>query len=126
LSDTTLFVMGAASTTTYGFSGTPFVLTSPVSGAVAQRVGGSWISTPLGVGQTPMAICYDQSNNLRVATSQNTLWTITSGGTVLSSGAVPQYSTQPQSVPLGISSLLAFGAGVYGATSLSGTLVQVA
>jgi hypothetical protein len=73
-----------------------------------------------------MAICYDQSNNLRVATSQNTLWTITSGGTVLSSGAVPQYSTQPQSVPLGISSLLAFGAGVYGATSLSGTLVQVA
>ena len=126
LSETTLFCLGSGSTTTLGFSGTPFVLTPVVSGIVAQRSGGSWTTTGLGVGHTPSAIGYDASNNLRVVTTQNTLWTIASGGTVVSSGIVPQITQQDQSVPLGVSALLASPSGMYCATSIPGVMIEIA
>jgi len=126
LSETTLFCLGSGSTTTLGFSGTPFVLTPVVSGIVAQRSGGSWTTTGLGVGHTPSAIGYDASNNLRVVTTQNTLWTIASGGTVVSSGIVPQITQQDQSVPLGVSALLASPYGMYCATSIPGVMIEIA
>jgi hypothetical protein len=127
LSETTLFVMGSASTTMLGFSGTPFVFTNPVSGMAAQRVGGSWVTTILGIGHTPSAIGYDTGGNLRVATTENTIWSINSTtGAAISSGIIPQIPQQNQSVPLGVSALLAFASGMYCATSIPGTLVSIA
>ena len=125
LSDTTLFAMGSGSTVTFGFSGTPFVLTNVVSGAVAQRSAGSWTVTPLGIGHTPSAIGYDAAGNLRVATTQNTTWVISSGGTALSSGVVPQIPAQNQSVPLGVAALLASPSGMFCATTIPGVLIEI-
>src|SRR5579859_4478775 len=125
LSETTLFAMGSGSTVTYGFSGTPFVLTSVVSGVVAQRSGGSWTVTALGVGHTPSAVGYDVSGNLRVATTQNTKWSIAISGTVLSSGIIAQIPQQVQSVPLGVSSLTISPSGMYAVTSIPGVLIEI-
>lgn len=125
LSDTTLFAMGSGGTTLLGFSGTPFVLTSVVSGAVAQRAAGAWTVTALGVGHTPCAVGYDSAGHLRVVTTQNTSWTIGTNGTVLSSGVVAQLFGQAQSVPLGISAMTLAPTGMYGATSMSGLLVSI-
>lgn len=126
LSDTTLFVMGSGSTVTMGFSGQPFVLTSVVSGAVAQRAAGAWTVTALGVGHTPSAVAYDVSGNLRVVTTQNTAWVIAASGTVLSSGIVPQIPQQAQTVPLGVSAMMISPSGMYCATSIPGLLIEIA
>ena len=126
VSQTTLFAMGSASTVTYGFSGTPFVLTSVISGAVAQLSGGSWTVTPLGLGNTPSAVGYDVSGNLRVLTTENTQWSVATSGTVLSSGSVAQIVQQAQSVPLGLSALTVAPTGIYAATSIPGLLINLA
>jgi hypothetical protein len=126
LSDTTLFAMTTGATVMWGFSGTPFVLTSVVSGVVAQRAGGSWTVTPLGIGQTPTALGYDGSGNLRVATVQNTQWSIATNGSVNSSGSLFTYPLQTQITPLGVSAMLAFASGMIGITSLPGTVMEIA
>ncbi len=124
LSTTTLFVLGSGTTQIYGFSGTPFALSLVLSGAVGTYVGTSWSITPLGVGHVPSALCFDASGSLQVATIQNTWWTKTSGA-VLTSGIVPQYSGQTQSVPLGAAALLALNNSLYCATALPGVLIQL-
>ncbi len=126
LSQTTLFAMGSASTVTYGFSGTPFVLTNVVSGIVAHRAAGAWVTTGLGIGHTPSAVGYDSFGNLRVVTTENTLWTIGTSGTVVSSGIVPQIAAQSQGVPLGVSALTISPSGIYCATSIPGSLIEIA
>lgn len=126
LSETTLFVSTASVTALYGFSGSPFQMTVPVIGAAAQLIGGAWVTTSLGIGATPTAIGFDSSGTLRVATVQNTLFNINSAGTVIASGLIPQYIGQPRAVPLGVSSILPSGTGVYLATSLSGNLIVMA
>lgn len=125
LSDSTLFAMGSGSTVTYGFSGTPFVLTSVVSGIVAQRAAGAWTTTALGIGHTPSTVGYDVSGNLRVVTTQNTAWIIGTNGTVVSSGIVPQVSGQAQAVPLGVSALMISPSGMYCVTSIPGSLIEI-
>lgn len=125
LSQTTLFAMGTGATNTYGFSGVPFTLTPVRSGVAARWSGSAWTTTELGIGHLPSACGFDASGGLHVATMQNTLWSIASGGAV-TSGIVPQYPGQPQNVPIGPSAILAFSGGLYIATSLPGTLVQVA
>jgi hypothetical protein len=124
LSNTTLFLMTSGATQLRGFSGTPFALTHVRAGAVATYSGSSWTSTVLGVGNIPSAIAYDASGNLQIVTIQNTWWTLTSGS-VLTSGIVPQYAGQKQSVPLGPSSLLAASGHLYCATSLPGVLIEL-
>lgn len=125
LSATTLFAMGSGATQTYGFSGAPFSLTQVMSGAVGLYSGGTWTTTPLGIGHVPSALAFDPSGNLQVATIQNTWWTLTSGGVVSASGIVPQASGQAQTVPLGTSALLASGTALYAATSIAGNLIQL-
>jgi len=124
---TTLFVMttGAVGTLLYGFSGTPYVLTQVTSGAAAQWNGSSWTTTALGIGHNPSCCTFDASGNLQVATVQNTLWSITSGG-VGTSGIIAQYSGQDQTVPMGPSAVLASSGGLYVATSMAGVLVRAA
>lgn len=124
LSDTVLFAMDASATRTYGFSGTPYALLRVTSGAAAQWDGAAWTTTVLGIGHNPSCCAFDGSGNLVVATLQNTLWTVTSGG-VGTSGEVPQYSPQPQTVPLGPSALLSSGGHLYATTSMPGVLVEV-
>lgn len=124
LSETILFAMGTGTTNLYGFSGVPFTITPVLSGVTAQWNGSSWTTTQLGIGHMPSACGFDASGNLRVATIQNTLWFISSGGIGVS-GIVPQYVGQTQIVPIGPSALEAFNGSMYIATSLPGVLVQV-
>jgi hypothetical protein len=121
LSQTVLFMMGSGATNTYSFSGLPYSLT-PVRSGVVGFYTGSWVTAGLGVGHTPSACCFDPSGNLRVATVENTLWTITSGG-VTTSGNLPSY--QLQTVPLGISALYQPDGTLYALSSLAGGLTRV-
>jgi hypothetical protein len=125
LSETVLFVMGSGATNTYGFSGAQYNLTPVTSGACALWNGSSWSVTPLGIGTNPSAIAFDASGQVQLTTIQNGWWTLSSTGSVLSSGIVPQISSQLQTVPIGSSSVLAFSGGLYTATSLSGTLIEL-
>jgi hypothetical protein len=125
LSSTTLFAHVAGGMSTFGFSGSPYTLTPAVSGAVAFWNGSSWTTTPMGVGHKPTAIGLDASGNAWVATVQNTLWNITSGGAVLSSGALPVFAGQSQTTSLSVSSILSTASGVYAATSIPGVLGQI-
>ncbi len=124
LSETVLFTMGSGATAMYGFSGTPFVLTPVLSGAVGQWNGSAWTQTALGIGHVPSSVAFDASSNLWAATVQGTLWSISSGGAVLSSGYVPTFSGQPQTTMLGASAVLAASGHIYVATSLSGVLIE--
>jgi hypothetical protein len=127
LSNTTLFALGSASTTLYGFSGTPYVLTTPVSGAAAIWNGTIWTSMALGVGHTPACCGYDTSGQLNIMTTENSQWVFTSGGAFVSSGYVPSYATgQPQTIPLGLSAMLPFASGLYVSTSIPGALLEIA
>lgn len=121
LSNTTLFTLGSGSTVTYGFSGTPFSLTTVTSGAVGRWNGASWSVVPLGIGHNPSAITFDASGTVYLATTENTLWTVTSGNVAVS-GIITQYSPQPQTVPLGVSDLLIASGNVYATTSMPGNL----
>jgi hypothetical protein len=125
LSETVLFAMGSGATNTYGFSGTPFALTPVTSGAASRWNGSSWTSTALGIGHNPSAVTFDASGNAWVATVQDTYWNLSSGGAVLSSGAIPVFSGQVQTAPMGASRIVTSGTSVYVTTSLAGVLVQL-
>ena len=126
LSNTTLFVMQSSGTALYGFSGATYVLTPVKSGAVSFWNGSTWTTaSQMGVGHVPTAIGLDASGGVWAGTMQNTLWHISSGAATLSSGALTTYSGQTQSVPLCPSSILVSG-GTFVATSIPGTLIQVA
>ena len=126
LSTTTLFAMGSGGTMTFGFSGSPYVLTPVQSGLVGFWGGASWTTAGMGIGHLPAAIGLDASGGAWVATKQNTLWHIASGGSVLTSGALQQYSGQTQTVPLCPSALIVASGAAYVATSIPGVLEQVA
>jgi hypothetical protein len=126
LSQATLFVMGSGSTVTMGFSGTPYALTPALAGVAGQWNGSSWTTTVMGPSYTPSAVGFDASGNAWVATVQNDLWSVTSGGAVLTSGIVTQQPGQSQSVPLGASALLAASGQMWVATSVAGMLVEAA
>jgi hypothetical protein len=56
---------------------------------------------------------------------QNTFWQLSSGGAVISSGAIPVFSGQTQTTPLGASDILISGSSVYVPTCMAGVLVQI-
>jgi len=126
LSYTTLFVMGSGSTPLYGFSGSPYALTQPLSGSTALWTGSAWVTGGMGVGHIPSAIGLDASGGVWVATIQNTLWHFTSGAVLSSSGIVQQFSGQAQTSPISPSAILTTTSGVFVATSIPGVMVQVA
>jgi hypothetical protein len=126
LSDTVLFAMGSGATNTYGFSGTPFVLTPVTSGALSRWNGTTWATTPLGIGHNPASVAYDASGNIWIATVQDSYFSISSGGAVLSSGAIPVFSGQTQITPMGASTINPSGSSVFVTTSLAGLMVQIA
>jgi hypothetical protein len=126
LSSTTLFILSNTNTYTYGFSGAPFTLSQVQSGTVSLWNGSAWTEVQLGAGHVPSAMAWDTSGNLQVATKQNTRWVVSSAGSVLSSGIIPQYAGQAQTAWLAPSALLETGGTVYCGTSLPGVLIGVA
>ena len=74
----------------------------------------------------PGTIGIDASGGAWVATIHNTLWHLSSGAAVLTSGTLQQVSGQPQTVPLCPSAILVSGGGTYVATSIPGFLERVA
>jgi hypothetical protein len=126
LSQTTLFVLGSGATVTLGFSGTPYALSPVLAGAVGQWNGSAWTTTVMGVSYTPSAVGFDASGNAWVATVQNDLWSVTSGGVVLTAGVVAQQPGQAQTVPLGASDLLAASGQMWVSTSVAGMLIEAA
>ena len=119
LSDTVLFAMGSGATNTYGFSGTPFVLTPVTSGALSQWNGSTWTTTALGIGHNPSAVAFDASGNAWTVTVQDTYFSVSSGGTVLSSGIVPVFDGQQQTAPMGASTINPIGGNPF--VNYSGT-----
>src|SRR6202044_2431603 len=59
------------------------------------------------------------SGNVWAATVQDTYWNISSGGTVLSSGAIPVFSGQFQTAPMGASTIFISGSVLF--TNYNGT-----
>jgi hypothetical protein len=126
LSNTVLFVNGSGSTLTYSFSGAPYTLNRVTSGMASRWNGAAWTDTPLGIGHNPSALNYDASGNAVVVTHQDTLWTIGSGGVVLSSGALTVFPGQLQTTPIGASAVLTASGRTYVGSSLAGVLTEVA
>ena len=122
---TTLFTADSNATLTWSWSGTPYLPSRVVSGAVGiLTLPSTWATGAMSIGHTPSAVAFDTSGNLWVSTPQNDLWSFSPAGAVLTSGVVSQYAGQPQSVPLGVSALLVSGGHVYAATSMSGVLIE--
>ena len=124
LSDTTLFACGSGATNTYGFSGAPFSIARTTSGIVSIWNGASWNSAVLGIGHNPSAASFDVSGNAWVVTHQDTIWSLSSGAAVLSSGSIPVFPGQLQTTPIGASAIAPVSGHVYVATSLAGVLVE--
>lgn len=122
----TVFASNLAGTAVslYQFT-TPFYGEPIRNGAVGIYKGGSWVQAVLGSGQVPTAVTFDTSGNVYAATLMNNLYTVTSGGVISASGAILQFTGQPQSTPLGISAMTFVGSGLYGSSSLAGPLVKL-
>ncbi len=122
---TTLFAASTGATTLFSFSGTPYVPQPVQAGVLGVYNGTTWATGSLGAGRYPAAIGTDASGNYRVACTDNSLWTFTSGAAFAASGTIGVYGGQASGTPMGFSALLASGTAVYAATSLAGALVQV-
>ena len=120
----TVFGMGAGSTSLYTLT-SPYNIEPLRTGVVSIYTGGVWASATLSSGEVPTAMTFDVSGNVLVATLQNALYQISSGGTILASAVVTQFSGQSQSTPLGISALAYIGSGLFAASSLAGPLARV-
>ena len=118
----TVFAVGTSGVYEYQFV-SPWVVVNLPNGAVANYASGAWTTTTLGTYEQPSAIAYDLSGNLKVSTVQNTLYTISPTGGIITQEALPPYTGQASGVPLGISSMVVSGGALYGSSSLNGALV---
>lgn len=117
----TLFAAGSGTTLEYQFNA-PYQLPQLRTGMVSVFTSGAFHTATLGVYQWPTALCYDASGNVFASTLQNTLYSISSLGSVLSSGAIGPIGAQPPTTPVGISAMYFFGNSLYAASSLYGAL----
>lgn len=115
---TSIYAPATASTSIYYLSA-PSTLSPRRAGEVSVYNGSSWASTLLKEGQQPTAITFDPSGNVTATTLENYIYTISFSGGVISSGVVTQFSGQPQSTPLGLSSLLWQSGKLFGTSSLN-------
>lgn len=120
----TIFGMASGATLLHQFT-TPYNIEPLRSGSVGLYGPSGWAVVALSSGHVPTAITYDATGGVWVATLQNNLYQIGSGGTILSSATVTQFSGQAQTTPLGISALAFVGSGLYAASSLAGPLVKL-
>lgn len=119
----TLFGLGASGVSLYTFNA-PFDVEPLRSGGVVTFGPAASSFTALGSGHVPTALTFGPSG-VYAATLQNDLYVIASGGGVLQQQGIAQFTGQPQTTPLGISSLVFVGSGLYASSSLSGPLIKV-
>lgn len=124
IGSSTLFAAGSGTTAEFNFTA-PYRIEGLRTGKVSIYKGGAWATATLGVGQWPEALAFDVSGNAYAATLQNMLYSISSGGTILSSGAIVQNGSQPQTTPIGTSALIVSGSSLYASSSLDGAIVKV-
>jgi hypothetical protein len=119
-------IFASGTSTTYQLSLTaPYYTDRVRQGAVSVYASGAWTNYVLSVNTLPEAIAWDPSGNLSVYTLPNTLYTFSSGLTLISSGIVAQQTGIAQSTPIGISALLWQGGHLYGSTGLNDSLVEI-
>lgn len=121
-----LTLFGAASGATWEYDWTaPYTLERLRSGQVSVYRGGSFFTASLGVNHLPTAVTFDTSGVVWAATMQNDLFSVSSGGVVLSSGAITTYTGQQSGTTLGISALMWWLGNLYATSSLAGALIKV-
>lgn len=120
----TIFAAGSGAAWQCEFT-SPWQLRRIRYGKASAYNGTTWTTTNLKAGHTPEALTLDPSGNITVATLQNELFTVSPTGGVISSGIVTQLAGQPQSTPLGISSLLWQGAALYATSSLNQAFMRL-
>ena len=105
--------------------GPPYTLIQRRDGYCGLYSGSTWTTVLLGQYVVPTALAFDSSGNLWVATNTNTLFEISSSGTILSQTTISSAPNQPSNVPIGISSLGWWNGHLYGTSSLSSNFIKV-
>ena len=118
-----IFVGGSTMSYQYQFA-QPFTLQATQTSTASLYVSGGWNNTALGIGERPSACTFDDSGNLWVATQENNVYEINTGG-IVSSQMVPQYGQQPQITPIGLSSLMWNNGHLYATSCLEGGIVEI-
>lgn len=118
-------LMAAASGATWLYDWTaPNTLKQRRKGIVSILHAGSFSNANLPVSHIPTAIGFDTSGNIVAVTSLNSVFTITSGATIATSGYLGPPTLQPETTPIGVSMLDLFSGQMYGSSSLFGNLIQ--
>ena len=118
-----IFVGGSTMSYQYQFA-QPFTLVATQTSTASLYVSGGWNNTVLGISERPSACVFDDSGNLWVATQENNLYEVNTGG-IVSSQIVPQYGQQPQITPIGLSSLMWNNGHLYATSCLEGGIVEI-
>ena len=105
--------------------GPPYTLIQRRDGYCGLYSGSTWTTVLLGQYVVPTALAFDSSGNLWIATNTNTLFEISSSGTILSQTTISSAPNQPSNVPIGISSLGWWNGHLYGTSSLSSNFIKV-
>jgi hypothetical protein len=105
--------------------GPPYTLIQRRDGYCGLYNGSAWTTVFLGQYVVPTALAFDSSGNLWIATNTNTLFEISSSGTILSQTTISSAPNQPSNVPIGISSLGWWNGYLYGTSSLSSNFMKV-
>ncbi len=118
-----IFVGGSTMSYQYQFA-QPFTLQATQTSTASLYVSGGWNNTVLGISERPSACTFDDSGNLWVATQENNVYEVNTGG-IVSSQIVPQYGQQPQITPIGLSSLMWNNGHLYATSCLEGGIVEI-
>lgn len=118
------FMAGSAQTTDWSFNG-PFSLSQNQVGVVSIYRLGAFSTLTLSGSAIPAALTFDPSGNVSIATTQNTLITISSGAVFIGSSGIAQQTNQPVTTPIGISSMVWVGGHLYASSSLCDAVIQI-
>lgn len=120
-------VLASNGTTTQELQwGAPYTF-SIVKGGVVSVYNGSTFSTlTMGAGHIPVAMAFDASNNLTVATLQNEIYVYNPAtSAVVSSGSFPIFLGQSQATPYGTSSLIWASGQVWATSSMNESIMAI-
>ena len=118
-------IAAASGVTSLVYFYSPFTLAYQKSNEFSLYNGSAWTSTQLKIGHQPEALTFDPSGNVSLVTLQNELFTMSATGGIVSSGVIAQFSGQPQTSPLGLSSLQWINGSLFATSVLNETLVQL-
>lgn len=105
--------------------GAPFDLSPILSGWVSIYNGSTFSSAVPGVDHMPSAVTWSPAGAVWAATTENDLYEINAGGTLLAQSIIPPYADQTSGTPLGVSALTWWTGNLYGASAFNGLLIKV-